>query len=167
MEQIPGWHISSPQLLEKVQTRRRLGNHGVDVFRPLKVTGDVDTQQLEYWYSFNCWTAKRQEWWWIFHYRADQHLIDLESIVFTFIRISSVLTLPMLVCKNNLTKLLNALLTCSFLLFTLNAMYKTFLDAKRFAITYVLIPTVYRNVLLDIWSTDYYRQHSFILYTCL
>jgi len=37
MEQVPGWRISSPQLLEKVQTGRRLGNHGVDVFRPLKV----------------------------------------------------------------------------------------------------------------------------------
>ena len=53
MEQVllPGWHISSSQLLEKVQTRRRLGNHGVHVFRPLKVAGDMDTQQLEYWYS--------------------------------------------------------------------------------------------------------------------
>ena len=60
MEQIPGWHISSPQLLEKVQTRRRLGNHGVDVFRLLKVAGDMDTQQLEYWYSFNRCTTERQ-----------------------------------------------------------------------------------------------------------
>ena len=75
--------------VEKVQTRRRLRNHGVDVFRPLKIAGDVDSQQLEYWYSFKTTVAPQSDRSVGGSFAVGPINISLVSRALTFIRISS------------------------------------------------------------------------------